>query len=78
MVPVDGCRIDDEAFAANTGGTMPPPLTSVNGGGGARHARYSADVDDHGVGVPRRCDPRGKTPTKFCIRPNFLWNVQTA
>lgn len=53
MVPVDGCRIDDEAFAANTGGTMPPSLTSVNGGGGARSARCFADANGRGPGAPR-------------------------
>jgi hypothetical protein len=53
MVPVDGCRIDDEAFAANTGGTMPPSLTSVNGRGGARSARRLPDAIGRGPDVPR-------------------------
>lgn len=52
MVPVDGCRIDDEAFSANTGGTMPPPLTSVNAGGRTGPVRCSADPDEQRTGVP--------------------------
>lgn len=68
----------DEAHAANTGGTMPPRLTSVNGGGGVRHPQYSADAGGLGISASRGCDPEVKTPPKIRIRPNFLWNVQTA
>lgn len=78
MVPVDGCRNDDEAFAANTGGTMPPPLTSVNGAGGDRPARCCADVICQRPGASGRGGRSAKISIKFYIRPNFLWNVQTA
>lgn len=78
MVPVDGCRIVDEAFAANTGGTMPPSLTSVNGAGGARSAWCFADAIRQGPGAPRRNGRRAGILINICIRSNFLWNVQTA
>jgi len=52
MVPVDGCRIDDEAFAANTGGTMPLPLTSVNAGGLAPPVRCFAGPDGQRTFAP--------------------------